>query len=55
MNEINEKIIKQLEKHNNVLFYKEELYEHFKEFSIKYNAVYISTPKKGKIAFEQIL
>ncbi|MBE6485259.1 MAG: hypothetical protein E7Z85_00260 [Methanosphaera stadtmanae] len=55
MNESNEKIIKQLEKHNNVLLYKEKLYEHFKEFNTKYNAVYISTPKKGKTAFEQIL
>ena len=55
MNENNEKIIKQLEKHNNILLYKEELHEHFKEFNREYNAVYISTPKKGKTAFEQIL
>lgn len=55
MNEINEKIIKQLEKHNNLLLYKEELHEHFKAVNKKYNAVYISTPKKGKTAFEQIL
>ena len=55
MNENNEKIIKQLEKHNNILLYKEELHEHFKEFNREYNAVYITTPKKGKTAFEQIL
>ena len=55
MNKINEKIVKQLQKHNNVLLYNEELYTHFKEFNTKYNAVYISTPKKGKTAFEQIL
>ena len=55
MNEINEKIMEQLEKHNNVLLYKEDLHEHFKAVNKKYNAVYISTPKKGKTAFEQIL
>lgn len=55
MNEINDKLIKQLEKHNNVLLYKEELYEQFNEFNTNYDAVYISTPKKGKTAFEQIL
>lgn len=55
MNEINEKIMEQLEKHNNVLLYKEDLHEHFKEFNTEYYSVYISTPKKGKTAFEQIL
>ena len=55
MNESHEKIIRQLEKHNNVLLYKEELHEHFKELNKEYNAVYISTPKKGKTAFEQML
>ena len=55
MNEINEKIMEQLVKHNNVLLYKEDLHEHFKEFNKECDAVYISTPKKGKTAFEQIL
>ena len=48
-------IIKQLEDNNNVLIYKENLYEEYAKINQKYNAIYISTPKKGKTAFEQIL
>lgn len=55
MNEVNEEIIKQLEKHNNILLYKEELYEHHNKLKQNYNTIYISTPKKGKTAFQQIL
>jgi hypothetical protein len=51
-----EKIMQQLEKNNNVLLYKEELYSHYKNLKDKYiNVIYISTPKKGKTAFEQIV
>lgn len=55
MNEIQSQIIKQLEKHNNNLLFNEELYEHHKKLSKTYNTIYISTPKKGKRSFEQIL
>ena len=55
MNNIHEEIIKQLEKHNNILLYKEELYKHHKKLKQNYNTIYISTPKKGKTAFQQIL
>ena len=55
MDNLYEEIIKQLEDNNNVLIYKENLYEEYAKINQKYNAIYISTPKKGKTAFEQIL
>lgn len=51
INQINE----QIKKGNNVLMYKEELYTHYQKKDKRYKAIYISTPKKGKTAFEQIL
>lgn len=51
INQINE----QIKKGNNVLIYKEELYTHYQKRDKRYKAIYISTPKKGKTAFEQIL
>lgn len=51
INQINE----QIKKGNNVLMYKEELYTHYQKRDKRYKAIYISTPKKGKTAFEQIL
>lgn len=51
INQINE----QIKKCNNVLIYKEELYTHYQKRDKRYKAIYISTPKKGKTAFEQIL
>lgn len=55
MNNIYKQIVEQITKGNNTLLYKEELYEHYKKLNVNYNMVYISTPKKGKTAFEQIL
>ncbi len=55
MNKTDEEITNQLEKGNNILLYKEELYEQYTNFTKKDNAIYISTPKKGKTAFEEIL
>lgn len=51
INQINE----QIKKGNNVLMYKEELYTHYQKKDKRYKAIYISTPKKGKTAFEHIL
>lgn len=51
MTEIN----KQLEKHNNVLLYNEDLHKYYKKHDSNMRAIYISTPKKGKTAFEAIL
>ena len=48
-------INKQLEKGNNVLLYNEDLYKYYKKHDSKITATYISTPKKGKTAFESIL
>lgn len=48
-------IIIQLENNNNILLYRQELYSIYNEIKAKYNSIYISTPKKGKVAFEQIL
>ena len=55
MNKTYDEITKQLQKDNNVLLYREELYEHYKNLNKKHKTVYISTPKKGKTAFEQII
>lgn len=55
MNNSTKEIMEQLEKHNNVLLYKEELEDHYQKLKKSYNTVYISTPKKGKTAFQQIL
>lgn len=48
-------IIKQLEKNNNILLYKQDLYKEYTNIKKTYHAVYITTPRKGKVAFEQIL
>ena len=55
MNKTYDEITKQLQKDNNVLLYREELYEHYKNLNKEHKTVYISTPKKGKTAFEQII
>lgn len=55
MNNTYEQILEQIAKGNNTLLYKQDLYEHHKKLETKYNTVYISTPKKGKTAFEQML
>ncbi|MDO5851665.1 MAG: hypothetical protein Q4Q23_04180 [Methanobacteriaceae archaeon] len=49
--EINE----QLEKDNNVILFKQDLKKYHKYYQKKYNTIYISTPKIGKIALENIL
>ena len=51
----NDIIEEQINKGNNILFYQEELYALYQKRNKKHNAIYISTPKKGKTAFEQIL
>lgn len=48
------KIIEQLENNNNILLYKQDLYKEYHKLKEKYHAVYITTPRKGKVAFEQI-
>ena len=55
MNNTYEQILEQIAKGNNTLLYKQDLYEHHKKLETEYNTVYISTPKKGKTAFEQML
>lgn len=55
MNDMINKLRLQLEKHNNVLFYKQDLYKYFKNRDKNIKAVYILTPKKGKNAIENIL
>ncbi len=55
MNNTYDEITAQLQKGNNVLLYREELYEYYKNLNKEHKAVYISTPKKGKTAFEQII
>ena len=48
-------IIKQLENNNNILLYKQDLYKTYTNLKKQYQSIYISTPKKGKVAFQQIL
>lgn len=48
-------VITQLEKNNNILLYKQDLYNIYNTIKTTYLAVYISTPRKGKIAYGQIL
>ncbi|RAP53123.1 MAG: hypothetical protein BZ137_07570 [Methanosphaera sp. rholeuAM130] len=48
-------INKQLEKHNNVLLYNEDLHKYYKKRDNNITTIYISTPKKGKTAFESML
>ncbi len=55
MNKMNHKIIEQLDKHNNVLLYKQELYKYYKNHDKNNKAVYIVSPKKGKTAIEDIV
>lgn len=55
MDEILNKITTQIEKHNNVLLYKQELYEYYKKRDKRYRSTYISTPRKGKNAIETVL
>lgn len=50
-----EQINKELEKHNNVLLYNKYLYRYYKKHENDLNAIYISTPKKEKTAFEAML
>lgn len=49
------KINDQLEKHNNILLYNEDLNKYYLNRDKTINAIYISTPRKGKNAFESIL
>ena len=49
------KIKEQLLKDNNVLLYNEDLYKCYKKQDNFTTTIYISTPKKGKTAFESIL
>lgn len=48
-------IIKQIENNNNILLYKQDLYKTYTNLKKQYQSIYISTPKKGKVAFQQIL
>ena len=48
-------IIKQIENNNNILLYKQDLYKTYTKLKKQYQSIYISTPKKGKVAFQQIL
>jgi len=48
-------IIKQLSNNNNILLYKENLHKIYTNIKTTHNTTYITTPKKGKTAFEQIL
>ncbi|MBO7718814.1 MAG: hypothetical protein J6S29_01530 [Methanosphaera sp.] len=48
-------INKQLAKHNNVLLYNEDLHKYYKIRDKSMKTIYISTPKKGKTAFEAML
>ncbi|RAP51688.1 MAG: hypothetical protein BZ138_04585 [Methanosphaera sp. rholeuAM270] len=50
-----DEITQQLEKNNNILLYQDDLYNIYKHTKENYRTVYISTPKKGKLAYEQIL
>ncbi len=50
-----DKLNDQLEKHNNVLLYKQELLEYYKIRNKKIPAVYIISPRKGKTAIESIV
>jgi len=48
-------IQQQLQKGNNILVYKQELYKLYEKRDKSFKAVYISTPKKGKTAIENII
>lgn len=48
-------ITKHLEKENNVLLYQQDLLKLYNELQTVNKKTYITTPKKGKTAFEQIL
>lgn len=55
MKELLKQIQQQIEKGNNILLYKQELYKLYEKRDKSYKAVYISTPKKGKTAIENII
>ncbi len=48
-------IERQLQNYNNILLYKQDLYKYYKKYKNTLNSIYISTPKKGKTAIENIL
>ena len=48
-------IQQQLQKGNNILVYKQELYKLYEKRDKSFKAVYIPTPKKGKTAIENII
>lgn len=55
MKDLLNQIQQQLQKGNNILVYKQELYKLYEKRDKSYKAVYISTPKKGKTAIENII
>lgn len=55
MKDLLKQIQQQLQKGNNILVYKQELYKLYEKRDKSYKAVYISTPKKGKTAIENII
>ena len=55
MKDLLKQIQQQLQKGNNILVYKQELYKFYEKRDKSYKAVYISTPKKGKTAIENII
>ncbi|MBE6488024.1 MAG: hypothetical protein E7Z86_04870 [Methanosphaera stadtmanae] len=55
MKDLLNQIQQQLQKGNNILVYKQELYKLYEKRDKSFKAVYISTPKKGKTAIENII
>lgn len=55
MQDIATQIKEQINKNNNVLLYNEKLYDYYKKGDKSIKSVYISTPRKGKMAFELML
>lgn len=55
MQDIATQIKEQINKNNNVLLYNEKLYDYYKKDDKSIKSVYISTPRKGKMAFELML
>lgn len=55
MKDLLKQIQQQLQKGNNILVYKQELYKLYEKRDKSHKAVYISTPKKGKTAIENII
>lgn len=55
MTKQNNQIRKQLEENNNILLYQDELKNYYQKRDKSIKATYITSPKKGKTAYEQIL